>query len=97
MVFHDIAETWHRFDGSHIRWGFTEYMPLNKLNQSGYLVNDRCIIEATVVPDGDSDNWAHDSKKESSYTGLKNERATGCMNSLLQTLYHIPYFRKVIQ
>lgn len=37
----------------------------------------------------------HDSKKETGYVGLKNQGATCYMNSLLQTLYHIPYFRRV--
>ncbi|VAI28989.1 unnamed protein product [Triticum turgidum subsp. durum] len=31
-----------------------------------------------------------------SYVGLKNQGATCYMNSLLQTLYHIPYFRKAV-
>ncbi|GAV86141.1 UCH domain-containing protein [Cephalotus follicularis] len=37
-----------------------------------------------------------DSKKETGYVGLKNHGATCYMSSLLQTLYHIPYFRKAI-
>ncbi|KAK8645429.1 hypothetical protein V6N13_119259 [Hibiscus sabdariffa] len=42
------------------------------------------------------DNRAYDSKKETGYVGLKNQGATCYMNSLLQTLYHIPYFRKAV-
>ena len=38
---------------------------------------------------------SYDSKKETGYIGFKNQGATCYMNSLLQTLYHIPYFRKV--
>ncbi|XP_043693319.1 ubiquitin C-terminal hydrolase 12-like [Telopea speciosissima] len=42
------------------------------------------------------DNLADDSKKEACYVGLKNESATRYMHPLLQTLYHIPCFRKAV-
>ncbi|KAI3952853.1 hypothetical protein MKW92_019982 [Papaver armeniacum] len=71
-------------------------MPLHELNDPtrGYLVDDTCIIEAEVkiMPD----DWTYDSRKETGYVGLKNQGATCYMNSLLQTLYHIPYFRKAV-
>lgn len=38
---------------------------------------------------------AYDSKEETGYVGLKNQGATCYMNSLLQTLYSINYFRQV--
>lgn len=71
-------------------------MPLNELDNlgNGYIVNDTCIIEVEVVITYIS-NEVYDSKKEAGYVGLKNQGATCYMNSLLQTLYHIPYFRKV--
>ncbi|RZC68053.1 hypothetical protein C5167_031313 [Papaver somniferum] len=34
--------------------------------------------------------------EETRYVGLTNQGATCYMNSLLQTLYHIPYFRKAV-
>ena len=72
-------------------------MPLGKLYDPsrGYLVNDSVIIEAEVLLRRVVDYWTYDSKKETGYVGLKNQGATCYMNSLLQTLFHIPYFRKV--
>ena len=72
-------------------------MPLSELYDPGrsFLVSDTCIVEAEVAVRRVVDYWAYDSKKETGYVGLKNQGATCYMNSLLQTLYHIPYFRKV--
>ena len=40
-------------------------------------------------------NWStYDSKSATGFVGLKNQGATCYMNSLLQTLFHIPFFRK---
>lgn len=92
-----IAETQHQFNARESDWGFTNFMPLAELYDPGrgYLVNDTCIVEADVAVRKVIDYWSHDSKKETGYVGLKNQGATCYMNSLLQTLYHIPYFRKV--
>ncbi|KAK6126581.1 hypothetical protein DH2020_039692 [Rehmannia glutinosa] len=62
----------------------------------GYLVNDTCVVEADVAVRKVIDYWTYDSKKETGYVGLKNQGATCYMNSLLQTLYHLPYFRKAV-
>ncbi|KAL7084732.1 hypothetical protein ACP275_14G239300 [Erythranthe tilingii] len=72
-------------------------MPLGELYDPsrGYLVNDTCVIEAEVAV-YKADPWSYDSKKETGFVGLKNQGATCYMNSLLQTLYHIPYFRKAV-
>ncbi|MFS7989857.1 putative ubiquitinyl hydrolase 1 [Helianthus anomalus] len=88
----------HQFHGRESDWGFTSFMPLSELYDSskGYLVNDTCIIEADVAVRKVIDYWSYDSKKETGYVGLKNQGATCYMNSLLQTLYHIPYFRKAV-
>ncbi|KAI5394667.1 ubiquitin C-terminal hydrolase 12 [Lathyrus oleraceus] len=91
-------ETQHQFNARESDWGFTNFMPLSELYDPGrgYIVDDRCILEADVNVRKDLDYWAHDSKKETGCVGLKNQGATCYMNSLLQTLYHIPYFRKAV-
>uniref|UniRef100_A0A2P2MFP2 ubiquitinyl hydrolase 1 n=1 Tax=Rhizophora mucronata TaxID=61149 RepID=A0A2P2MFP2_RHIMU len=91
-------ETQHQFNARESDWGFTSYMPLGELYDPtrGYLVNDTCIVEADVAVRRVIDYWSHDSKKETGCVGLKNQGATCYMNSLLQTLYHIPYFRKAV-
>lgn len=92
-----VLDTQHQFTGRESDWGFTSFMPLSELYDPsrGYLVNDTVIVEADVAVRRVVDYWSHDSKKETGYVGLKNQGATCYMNSLLQTLYHIPYFRKV--
>ncbi|KAL0390709.1 UNVERIFIED_CONTAM: Ubiquitin carboxyl-terminal hydrolase 12 [Sesamum calycinum] len=89
-------ETQHQFNARENDWGFTSFMPLGELYDpsKGYLVNDTCVVEAEVAVYKAMDPWLYDSKKETGFVGLKNQGATCYMNSLLQTLYHIPYFRK---
>ncbi|KAJ7960360.1 ubiquitin carboxyl-terminal hydrolase 12 [Quillaja saponaria] len=91
-------DTQHQFNARESDWGFTSFMPLGELYDPsrGYLVNDTLIVEAVVLIRRVVDYWAYDSKKETGYVGLKNQGATCYMNSLLQTLYHIPYFRKAV-
>ncbi|KAJ9189312.1 hypothetical protein P3X46_000622 [Hevea brasiliensis] len=91
-------DTQHQFNGRESDWGFTSFTPLSELYDPsrGYLVNDTLIVEAEVLVRRVLDYWTYDSKKETGYVGLKNQGATCYMNSLLQTLYHIPYFRKAV-
>ncbi|KAG5405656.1 hypothetical protein IGI04_011775 [Brassica rapa subsp. trilocularis] len=91
-------ETQHQFNSRESDWGFTSFMPLGELYDPtrGYLVNDTVLIEAEVSVRKVLDYWAYDSKKETGFVGLKNQGATCYMNSLLETLYHIPYFRKAV-
>lgn len=97
LLFVHCADTQHQFNARESDWGFTSFMPLSELYDPsrGYLVNDTCVVEAEVAVRRVVDYWTYDSKKETGYVGLKNQGATCYMNSLLQTLYHIPYFRKV--
>ncbi|XP_024027015.1 ubiquitin carboxyl-terminal hydrolase 12 [Morus notabilis] len=91
-------DTQHQFNARESDWGFTSFMPLSELYDPtrGYLLNDTCVVEAEVAVRKVLDYWSYDSKKETGYVGLKNQGATCYMNSLLQTLYHIPYFRKAV-
>ncbi|KAJ7528132.1 hypothetical protein O6H91_16G085500 [Diphasiastrum complanatum] len=91
-------DTQHQFNARESDWGFTSFMPLQDLYDPsrGYLVNDTLVVEASVNVRKVVDYWAYDSKKETGFVGLKNQGATCYMNSLLQTLYHLPYFRKAV-
>ncbi|XP_010557963.1 PREDICTED: ubiquitin carboxyl-terminal hydrolase 12-like [Tarenaya hassleriana] len=91
-------ETQHQFNARESDWGFTSFMPLSELYDPsrGYLVNDTVVVEAEVAVRKVHDYWSYDSKKETGFVGLKNQGATCYMNSLLQTLFHIPYFRKAV-
>ncbi|XP_057536281.1 ubiquitin C-terminal hydrolase 12-like [Amaranthus tricolor] len=91
-------DTQHQFNARESDWGFTSFMPLSELYDPsrGYLVNDTVVVEAEVVVRKIVDYWSYDSKKETGFVGLKNQGATCYMNSLLQTLFHIPYFRKAV-
>ncbi|GJN34912.1 hypothetical protein PR202_gb23621 [Eleusine coracana subsp. coracana] len=93
-----MEDTQHQFNARESDWGFTSFMPLSELYDPsrGYLLNDTVIVEAEVAVRRMVDYWTYDSKKETGYVGLKNQGATCYMNSLLQTLYHIPYFRKAV-
>ncbi|WOL02144.1 ubiquitin carboxyl-terminal hydrolase 13-like [Canna indica] len=91
-------DTQHQFNARESDWGFTSFMPLSELYDPsrGFLVNDTLVLEAEVIVRRVIDYWSYDSKKETGYVGLKNQGATCYMNSLLQTLYHILYFRKAV-
>ncbi|XP_078172392.1 ubiquitin C-terminal hydrolase 12-like isoform X4 [Carex rostrata] len=91
-------ETQHQFNARESDWGFTSFMPLSEVydHGKGYLLNDTLVVEAEVTVRKMLDYWSYDSKKETGFVGLKNQGATCYMNSLLQTLYHIPYFRKAV-
>lgn len=92
-----LAGFLHRFNTGAKNWGLGPFISLGELYDPhrGFLVNDTLIVEAEVIVLKEGDYWMNNSTKATSYVGLKNQGATCYMNSLLQTLYHIPYFRKV--
>lgn len=77
-------------------WGFSEVLDSSKILNpgSGWLVDDCLTIDVEVAVRPPSGEW-YDSKRETGYVGLKNQGATCYLNSWLQTLFHINYFRKV--
>lgn len=92
-------ETSHTFNAREPDWGFTQFLLLSELQDpvKGFLAGDTLKIECDVVIKKELYSFAsYDSKKETGYIGFKNQGATCYMNSLLQTLYHIPYFRKAV-
>jgi len=102
----DIAKTHgqdaeKRFNAQETDWGFREFVPLSKFRNPslGFIVDDSCVIEAVIHVSHDpylSNPHNYNSKRETGFIGFKNQGATCYMNSLLQTLYHIAYFRKAV-
>ena len=91
-------EASHLFHAKESDWGFTQFMGLDELynSQKGFWVDDTVTIEAQVKVKTEDNYFSYDSRKETGHVGLKNQGATCYMNSLLQTLFHIPYFRKAV-
>ncbi len=87
----------HHFHSKESDWGFTQFMSLEELysDSKGFMENDTVVIEARVTIK-ESSYLHYDSRKETGHVGLKNQGATCYMNSLLQALFHIPYFRKAV-
>uniref|UniRef100_A0A251UED6 ubiquitinyl hydrolase 1 n=1 Tax=Helianthus annuus TaxID=4232 RepID=A0A251UED6_HELAN len=90
--------TQHQFNTRCSDWGFTSFMQLKELCEEGrgYLMNDTCVIEVDVTVRRTSEFSSHNPKRKTGYVGLKNEGASCCMNSLIQSLYHLPYLRKAV-
>ena len=91
------ADTSHTFHHSEGDWGFTNFVPMKELTapNSPYRTRDDTVelrVEVQVQPDP---SFAYDSRKETGFVGLKNQGATCYMNSLVQYLHMLPYFRKV--
>eukprot|EP00798_Chlamydomonas_sp_ICE-L_P025290 gene25290-10943_t len=62
---------------------------------SGFVVNDTITFRVDLTVEK-NERYSYDSRKETGSVGLKNQGATCYMNSLLQYLYNIPFFRKAV-
>ncbi|XP_042503959.1 ubiquitin C-terminal hydrolase 13-like isoform X2 [Macadamia integrifolia] len=87
------SEAHHHFSAKASCWGFDKFMHLTQLLDPDrkYIVDDKVKVGAVVTVKA-----VNDSKKETGYVGLKAQSDTHYMNSLFQTFYHIPFFRKVV-
>ena len=80
-----IADTQHHFNARASNWGFDKFVSFAELHDPdrGYVHKTNCVIEAVVLV------------KEFGYVGLEDQGYMSYLNSAIQTLYHIPCFRKV--
>ena len=92
----NAADTEHIFEGRENDWGFNSFAPLAEINppEKGFLHNGALHLKVQIEVEH-PDNYVYNSKKKTDFVGLKNQGATCYLNSLLQTLYNINYFRKV--
>ncbi|KAJ7924230.1 hypothetical protein B0H13DRAFT_2230059 [Mycena leptocephala] len=98
----------HRFIAEESDWGFTRFSDPDKLlipqghNSRPTIEDDAADITVylRVMDDPTGVLWHnfvnYDSKKETGYVGLKNQGATAYMDSLLQLLFCIRYFRRAV-
>ncbi|KAF9649119.1 hypothetical protein BDM02DRAFT_3186537 [Thelephora ganbajun] len=98
--------THHRFIIEEPDWGFTRFSDLRGLFQPQpgrdrlTIEGDSTVVSAyvRVLKDPTSVMWHtfinYDSKGQTRYVGLKKQDTTGCMNPLLQSLFHTHYFRR---
>lgn len=90
------AESAYQFSALTNDWGFTQFANQAEVyaNNSSFCISDTLRFNVIVRIEKQEEH-NYDSKKATGYVGLKNQGATCYMNSLLQTLYNINYFRQV--
>lgn len=98
----------HRFEAEESDWGFSQFYELRNLyNKSP--TSDHAMIEnnkvnisiyVKIVKDVTGVLWHnfrnYNSKKETGFSGIRNQGATCYMNSLLQSLYFTTAFRHAV-
>ena len=89
-----VNKATHNFSFNTKDWGFSEFVRTEDLYEpgSGYLKdgNLHILVETSVTQD------SLVTRQETGYSGIKNQGATCYMNSLLQALFHLPYFRRIV-
>jgi len=92
-----IRGTQHTFTSQATDWGFTQFLAFSDANdpKKGFIVDDTLVLKVRITVHRD-ERYSFLSRKETGFVGLKNQGATCYMNSLLQYLYHLPYFRKAV-
>jgi ubiquitin carboxyl-terminal hydrolase 7 len=98
-MIHVVAN--HRFTSEEIDWGFTRFHDIESLNAK-FIHNNQVVLSVYLrtIQDETGILWHsfnnYDSRKETGYTGIRNQGATCYMNSLLQSLYFTNSFRKAV-
>lgn len=94
-----FKETEHRFYSREVDWGFGEMMRLGTIMDptTGFLSREGSLhVRVDVKILRGPDYPGYDPRKETGCVGITNQGATCYLNSLLQTLYHIPAFRRAV-
>ncbi|CAG8773020.1 10712_t:CDS:10, partial [Cetraspora pellucida] len=97
------ADAYHRFTAQESDWGFGKFYDQNDLftptddRTHPLIENDACNITALVriIEDPTGTLWS-DRKYSPGYIGLKNLKVNTFLNSVIQSLYFIKYFRKAV-
>jgi len=101
---------YHSFTRERADWGSREFLKKKYLvdPNEGFVTNDTLTIKITVRVLSEreahdynkrkrkAEEWLHCPKIETGFVGLKNRSTTCYMNSLLQSLYHVPALQRAV-